>query len=166
MDGGVILNYPVKLFDRERYIDMVNEPEAARRVEYYNRENAAFLLDNPDRSPYVYNRQTLGLRLDTSEEIGLFRYNQPVKGKKIEDFFDYAKALISTIMTVQENQRLHGDDWHRTLYINTLDVNTTDFDISQPKKTALIKEGISGAEKYFRWFEDETENPANRMPHD
>jgi len=163
VDGGVILNYPVKLFDREKYIDMTSEAEAARRVEYYNQENAAFLLEQPDRSPYVYNRQTLGLRLDTAEEIGLFRYNQPTSGKKIEDFFDYAKALISAVMAVQENQHLHGDDWQRTLYINTLDVGTTDFDISPEKKSALIKEGIVGAEKYFKWFESASENPVNRM---
>lgn len=163
VDGGVILNYPVKLFDREKYIDMKNEAEAARRVEYYNRENAAFLLDQPDRSPYVYNRQTLGLRLDTSEEIALYRYNEPVAGKKIDDFFDYLKSLISAVMSVQENQHLHSDDWQRTLYINTLDVKTTDFDISREKKNALINEGISGAETYFKWFESESESPINRI---
>jgi NTE family protein len=163
VDGGVIINYPVKLFDREKYIDMENESEAARQAEYYNRENAEFLLNQPDRSPYVYNRQTLGLRLDSSEEIGLFRYNEPVSGKKIDNFFDYAKALISAAMKVQENQHLHSDDWQRTLYINTLDVGTTDFDLSQEKKIALIKEGIKGAEKYFQWFENINENPVNRI---
>lgn len=163
VDGGVIINYPVKLFDREKYIDMVNEPEALRRVEYYNRENAEFLLNQPDRSPYVYNRQTLGLRLDSSEEIGLFRYGEPVSGKKINDFFDYAKGLVSAVMKVQENQHLHSDDWQRTLYINTLDVGATDFDLCKEKKLALIKEGIKGAEKYFEWFESAAENPVNRM---
>jgi NTE family protein len=142
---------------------MENESEAARQAEYYNRENAEFLLNQPDRSPYVYNRQTLGLRLDSSEEIGLFRYNEPVSGKKIDNFFDYAKALISAAMKVQENQHLHSDDWQRTLYINTLDVGTTDFDLSQEKKIALIKEGIKGAEKYFQWFENINENPVNRI---
>jgi NTE family protein len=163
VDGGVIINYPVKLFDREKYIDIVNEPEAVRRVGYYNRENAEFLLNQPDRSRYVYNRQTLGLRLDSTEEIGLFRYGEPVRGKKIKDFFDYAKALVSATMKVQENQHLHSDDWQRTLYINTLDVGTTDFDLSKEKKLALIKEGIKGAEKYFEWFENSAENPVNRM---
>ncbi|NLN60115.1 MAG: patatin-like phospholipase family protein [Deltaproteobacteria bacterium] len=163
VDGGVILNYPVKLFDREKYIDMISEPQAARRVEYYNRENAEFLLKQPDRSPYVYNRQTLGLRLDSSEEIGLFRYGEPVDGEKIVDFFDYAKALISSVMKVQENQHLHSDDWQRTLYINTLDIGTTDFNLSKEKKLALIREGINGAEKYFEWFESPVESPANRI---
>lgn len=163
VDGGVMLNYPVKLFDRERYIDMTNEAEAARPVDYYNLENARFLLDRPGRSPYVYNRQTLGFRLDTAEEIALFRYDEPRQGKEIKNFTQYARALISAIMQVQENQHLHGDDWQRTLYINTLDVKTTDFDISDEKKADLIQEGIKGAEDYFKWFEDPAEQPVNRL---
>lgn len=158
-----MLNYPVKLFDRERYIDMDNESEAARYVEYYNRENASFLLDQPGRSPYVYNRQTLGLRLDTQEEIALFRYDEPLQGKQINRFPEYAKALIGALMQVQENIHLKSDDWQRTLYINTLDVGTTDFDITEEKKKELVNEGIKGAENYFRWFEDPEENPVNKV---
>ena len=163
VDGGVMLNYPVKLFDRLRYIDKTDQAAAARYVEYYNRENASFLLSQPDRSPYVFNCQTLGMRLDTTEEIGLFRYNEPQKGKPIKDFTQYARALIAAFMQVQENQHLHSDDWQRTLYINTLDVGTTDFDLSDEAKTALMQEGIKGAETYFQWFENPVENPVNRL---
>ncbi|MGA7878535.1 MAG: patatin-like phospholipase family protein [Desulfoferrobacter sp.] len=163
VDGGVMLNYPVKLFDRQKYIDMESEAQAARLVDYYNKENARFLLERPDRSPYVYNRQTLGLRLDTAKEIGLYRYDEPQQGKEIKSFTQYAKALTSAFMQVQENQHLHSDDWQRTLYINTLDVKTTDFDLSDEKKDALVREGIKGAENYFQWFEDPQEQPVNRM---
>jgi NTE family protein len=163
VDGGVMLNYPVKLFDREHYIDLKKESAAARSTDYYNKENARFLLENPGRSRYVYNCQTLGMRLDTSEEIALFRYNEPVKGKEIKKFTDYARCLLSAIMQVQENQHLHGDDWQRTIYINTLDVKTTDFDLSDDKKEALLQEGINGAENYFRWFEDPQEKPVNKI---
>lgn len=163
VDGGVMLNYPVKLFDRERHIDMKKESVGARAAEYYNKENARFLLDNPGRSRYVYNCQTLGLRLDTSEEIALFRYNEPINSKKIKTFTDYARSLLSAIMQVQENQHLHSDDWQRTIYINTLDVKTTDFNLSDDKKEALLQEGINGAEDYFKWFEDPQEKPVNRI---
>jgi NTE family protein len=163
VDGGVQLNYPVKLFDRERYIDMVNELGAARRTDYYNKENARFQLERPDRSPYVYNRQTLGLRLDTTEEIGLYRYDEPIPGKQIESFTDYARALIAALMNTQENTHLHSDDWQRTVYINTLDVGTVDFDIPDSKKQVLVEQGIVGAERYFAWFEDPAESPVNRI---
>jgi len=163
VDGGVQLNYPVKLFDRERYIDLVNEPTAARRTPYYNEENARFQLDRPGHSPYVYNRQTLGLRLDRKEEIALFRYDEPIQGKPIENFGDYARRLIGALMNAQENMHLHSDDWQRTVYINTLDVGTTDFDVSDPTKQALIEEGIRGTEKYFGWFDNQAETPVNKV---
>lgn len=164
VDGGVMLNYPVKLFDRQRYIDMANEGDAGRFVAYYNCENARFLLEKPDRSPYIYNRQTLGMRLDTAEEIALFRYDEPKQGKDIKTFPGFARALIASLMQVQENMHLHSDDWQRTLYINTLDVKTTNFDLSDEKKRALVQQGILGAENYFKWFEDPQENPINRLP--
>ncbi len=163
VDGGVQLNYPVKLFDREKYIDMQKEAYAARRTEYYNRENAIFQLMRPGRSPYVYNRQTLGMRLDTRDQIGLFRHDEPLRGKPIRKFTDYAKALLTALMNAQEHMHLHSDDWQRTIYIDTLDVGTTDFDISEQKKQDLVRQGIEGAERYFQWFEDPAESPVNRI---
>jgi len=163
VDGGVQLNYPIKLFDRKRYIDMRKDRKAARTTEYYNKENARLELQRPGRSPYVYNCQTLGLRLDKKEEIGLYRYDEPTKGIPIEGFTDYARALFGALMNVQSNLHLHGDDWQRTVYINTLDVGTLDFDLSDSEKDALIEEGIGGTERYFVWFEDPNESPANRL---
>ena len=98
------------------------------------------------------------------EEIGLYRYAEPRQGEEISNFTQYARALVSAFMQVQENQHLHGDDWQRTLYINTLDVKTTDFDLTDGQKAALIQEGIDGAERYLQWFEDPGEAPVNRMP--
>jgi NTE family protein len=162
VDGGVQLNYPVKMFDREKYVDR-NESYAIRRTDYYNKENAALLLARPGRSPYVYNCQTLGLRLDTQEQIGLYRYDEPLVGKPITKFTDYARALLQALMNAQENQHLHADDWQRTIYVNTLDIGTTDFDLSAQKKQLLLSQGIDGAETYFRWFEDPSETPINRI---
>jgi NTE family protein len=164
VDGGVQLNYPVKLFDRASFIDLQREPEAIRRTDYYDRENAVFLQARPGRSPYVYNRQTLGLRLDTREEIARYRYNEPLAGRPITRFDHYARALLRGLMNAQEHVHLHSDDWNRTVYIDTLDVGTTDFDIPDSKKLALLQQGATGAETYFRWFDDPAESPANRVP--
>ncbi|MBT8366820.1 MAG: hypothetical protein KJP23_19185 [Deltaproteobacteria bacterium] len=88
---------------------------------------------------------------------------QGSKGKKIKSFTDYARSLISAVLQVQENQHLHSDDCQRTIYIDTLDVRTTDFDLSDQKKNELLQSGINGAESYFQWFEDPQEKPANKI---
>ncbi|MFV0376444.1 MAG: patatin-like phospholipase family protein [Mangrovibacterium sp.] len=162
VDGGAMQNYPVKLFDRLKYINQ-EELDAVRATDYYNKENARFLLDNPGRSPYIFNCQTLGMRLDGREEIALFRYNEPLQGKQIKNFTAYAKALMAAAMQVQENQHLHSDDWQRTVYIDTLDIKATEFDLNGGQKAALVEQGIAGAETYFKWFEDLTESPVNRI---
>lgn len=165
VDGGMQLNYPVKLFDRLRYVDLEGgEGYAARSTGYYNAENARMALARPGRSPYVYNRQTLGMRLDTTDEIARYRYGEPLQGRPIRGFTGYARALFRGLLNVQENLHLHSDDWQRTVYIDTLDVGTLDFRIPDDRKEALVEQGILGAERYFAWFEDPAEAPANRIP--
>src|SRR5690606_16205893 len=142
------------LFDRLRYIDEEEQEHAARSTEYYEEENLRFEAVRPGRSPYIYNRQTLGLRLDTREEIALYRYDEPPQGKPIRKFTDYARALLQAVMNAQDAVHLHSDDWQRTVYIDTLDVRATDFKISPERKADLVREGERAAERYFDWFDD------------
>ena len=164
VDGGVIRNYPVRLFDREKYIDKVNEADAATTPDYYEEENKVFLKLKPVRSPYIYNKQTLGLRLDTRAEIALFRYDEKPKGKPIKGFTDYANALFGSIMQVQNSQHLRSEDWQRTIYIDTKDVGNTDFDLKDEEKASLVKCGKDCATGYFDWFKGQEEIPKNRIP--
>ncbi len=161
VDGGLFNNYPVKLFDREKYIDDADMAGNARKTKYYNAENKR---KPPKSSRYVYNKETLGFRLDTKQEIAIFRDGAQPPQKKIEDFFDYSLAIFGAVMNVQNSQHLHSDDWHRTIYIDTLDVDTTDFDLSDAKKKKLVREGVKGVTKYFKWYDKPPagETPANK----
>jgi len=164
VDGGLFSNYPVKLFDRLKYVAEADQARNLRRPDYYESENDKVdLATNSDFSPYVYNKETLGFRLDSSDEIAVFRDRQPPPSKHIDGFFDYASALLGAIMNVQNNQHLHSDDWQRTIYINTLDVNTTDFGIGRDEKQNFIKQGALGVAKYLEWFDkaDPDDIPVN-----
>lgn len=161
VDGGVLNNYPVKLFDREKYVTKEKHDLMTVRTEYYQEENESFLKKHTDRSPYTYNKETLGFRLDSKKEIASFRYNEP-QVDKIDRFFEYIKALIKTILESQGNTHLHDDDWQRTIYIDTLGVSTTDFNLSDDLKRQLEESGRKGAEEYFKWFDDPANQPANR----
>ena len=162
VDGGVLNNYPIKLFDREKYIAPDNRPRMAMETDYYRKENRRFLKKHPSGSPYVYNRETLGLRLDSRQEIGVLRYGAEPAHHKIDDLFDYIKALMTTILESQGNAHLHSDDWQRTIYIDTLGVSTTDFDLDDRMKKRLENSGRKGAAAYFRWFNSRRETPVNR----
>ncbi|MFP3867555.1 MAG: hypothetical protein ACLFUU_05240 [Desulfobacteraceae bacterium] len=45
---------------------------------------------------------------------------------------------------------------------DTLGVKTTDFELSEERKTDLLKSGRDCTEAYLRWYEDLRNHPANR----
>jgi len=157
VDGGLLDNYPVKLFDRKKYVE-----EYAATPSYYRAHNEQLVRQGKTISPYVFNMETLGFRLDTASEIPVFRDQAEPPRHKVDDFFDYVYALVDTVMNAQESQHLHNDDWQRTIYIDTLGVRTTDFDLSDEKKEALVKSGKENTERYFAWYDDPASRPANR----
>ena len=162
VDGGALNNYPIKLFDREKYIEPDNVESMAIRTKYYKKENKRFLRKHPNSSPYVYNCETLGFRLDSKQEIGVFRYGAEPAHDEIKDFFDYVVALVGTVIESQGNTHLHSDDWQRTIYIDTLGVGTTDFGLSTETKAKLEASGHKGATNYFKWYDSKNSDPVNR----
>jgi NTE family protein len=162
VDGGALNNYPVKLFDREKYIDADNVKKLGIQTDYYKKENKRFLRDHPNSSPYAYNCETLGFRLDSKQEIGVFRYGAEPVHHEINDFFDYVVSLVGIVIASQGNTHLHSDDWQRTIYIDTLGVGTTDFDLSAAVKAKLEVSGHKGATTYFKWYDNKKSNPINR----
>jgi len=159
-DGGLMDNYPVKLFDREKYIE---KPESARKTEYYENHNKMIQKHRKYISPYVYNKETLGFRLDTAKEIAVFRDQAEPVRNNINNFFDFTKVVILALFNIQESMHLHSDDWQRTIYIDTKGVKTTDFSLDMKRKKDLINAGKEGVKNYFNWFDDPNESPINRI---
>jgi NTE family protein len=163
VDGGLLDNYPVKLFDREKYLAEKDLGVHCTEPGYYKKHNRALKRRGKKISPYVFNKETLGFRLDSAKEIAVFRDQAEPEVHKIDDFFSYAWGLVKTVLDSQASQHLHGDDWQRTVYIDTLGVKTTEFDLSDAKKKALAKSGKENTEKYFKWYDNPREKPANRI---
>lgn len=159
VDGGVLDNYPIKMFDRERYIQ---KEENARRTAYYDAINSEFLGRNPQSSPYAYNKETLGFRLDGKDEISLFRDQKEPQLRKIDGMFSFIKGVALTYLDAQNNAHLHSDDWQRTIYIDTLGVGTTEFSLPDTKKEALLASGYTWAGTYFDWYDKPDSAAANK----
>lgn len=130
VDGGVLDNYPIRLFDREKYV--ANRDRKRHTATPPSRQAAHYARANRERrgntSPFVYNRETLGFRLDS--------------------------------------RHLQSDEWHRTVYINTLGVGTTDFDLDAETKAKLELSGQADTERYFEWYDKTApdDRPLNRPP--
>ncbi|MCB1195637.1 patatin-like phospholipase family protein [bacterium] len=155
VDGGVLNNYPVKMFDRASYVERHSVKKA-----YYEADNAQ---SGQNHDPHVYNCETLGFRLDSNSQIKFFvEKTQPVS-RPISNVMVFLKQLIGVLLNAQDAQHLHSDDWQRTIYIDTLGIGTTEFSLTEQKKQSLIESGKKGAAAYFKWYDDPQSTPANRV---
>ena len=66
-------------------------------------------------------------------------------------------------MRSQVNRHLESGDWHRTVYIKTLGVGTTEFDLDYEPKRNLEASGRGRYRKVFRLVISERP-PDNRAP--
>jgi NTE family protein len=136
VDGGVSWNYPVNLFDDTRY---VTQSQNAEKVAYNT---------NPG---YVFNYETLGFRLDSTKVIEYNKDNWKSEPVQINNIKDYAVGLVNFLMEMANKKHLHQNDWNRTIFIDTLDVKTTDFKLSSAKINELLARGRTGVSEYFKW---------------
>ena len=154
VDGGLLENYPIKTFDQVNYIANAN---SIRRTEYYDTINTKCMQKGIAKTEYVYNKETLGFRLDSSDEISMYLGQGSAEVKEIKNFLGYTKALVTTLIDFQNNVHLHSDDWQRTIYIDTLGVGSVDFAISDEKKTDLLNSGKQYTESYLEWYNNDEE---------
>ena len=150
VDGGLLRNYPVKIFDREKYLPEDCRERHSFATEYYAADNAGRRAGS---SAYVYNKETLGFRLDPREKINVLRDAGRPRRRKIKDLFDFVSSVVGTVLDVQQSMHLHSDDWQRTIYIDSLEVGTFDFKLKAARKTALVEQGRLGVLEYLDWYE-------------
>lgn len=132
VDGGVYYNYPINIFDDKRYLFDLEMGESIGKV--------------------FYNKETLGFRVDTPEEINQELKNEPLPDLKIESLKDYIQALIGGLIDIANKRHLNDFDWHRTVYINSLGISATDFSLSRKDKINLMESGKKGILDYYTWF--------------
>ncbi|HYG65450.1 MAG TPA: patatin-like phospholipase family protein [Thermoanaerobaculia bacterium] len=127
VDGGVLRNYPLDLFDRAKFIH----------------EHA------PDPEKEEVNGLTLGLHLNTPAGTGADR--------PIDSLPDYVKSLFETILGLQVDQfEADPCSLARSAQIDDLGIPTADFNLTEPQKRALICSGRRHTGEYLqRWRPDE-----------
>ncbi|WP_223290203.1 patatin-like phospholipase family protein [Nitratidesulfovibrio sp. SRB-5] len=123
VDGSVVWNYPISLYDRVRYV----VPGAAREVHPESRDEDAVVL----------NRETLGLMVETrSANEGIVR-----ESGQITDFRTYLRSIIGFMTDSMHSAYLSEADWKRTALIDALGIRSTDFHIGKDVVESLISSG-------------------------
>ncbi len=133
VDGGLLANYPLDLFDDPRY------------------QSAGAAPASP--GPFV-NPETLGLRLDRAAQIALDTLPAAATTRRrelapydVSDFGSYLGALYTVAL---ENLNLaQPTDWPRTISINTLNFNPKIKRISAGQKAQLMESGRQGVRAFL-----------------
>ena len=126
VDGGMLSNYPVWLFDCEDDED----PEWP---------TFGLLLVEP--SP----KTPIGERLPPPERAP----------RGIGGLLKYVRAMASTMMEAHDRLYVEKADFARTIPIPTLGIGTTEFAITGARKEALYESGRAAAEEFLRTWDFE-----------
>ncbi len=132
VDGGLLHNYPVDLFDHPRYFP------------------AGLVPPPPDARGRTFNPETLGLRLDREEQIRLDTTatgRQELARYDITDFASYCGALYS--VALENLNAAQPADWQRTVSISTLGFSPRVRRVSGTQKALLLASGQAGVQQFF-----------------
>ena len=132
VDGGLLANYPVGLFDYPRYFSTA--PVVA-----------------PDAHGHVFNSETLGLRLDRAEQIPLDNAptgRQQLAPYPITDFNTYMAALYT--VALENLNPMQPADRQRTISIDFLNFSPKIKRISAAQKQQLMDSGRKGVQAFFK----------------
>lgn len=131
VDGSVVWNYPISLYDKVRYV----ASNAARGA----------YSGGQDEDAVALNRETLGLMVETrSGGDRVVRDCSP-----ITDFRTYLRSILGFITDSMHSAYLSEADWKRTALIDALGVRSTDFHIDREVVGSLIGSGDRCIEEFI-----------------
>ena len=123
VDGGVLDNYPLHIFDGK----FPGDP------------NARLNLCPP-------NPKVLGINIISNQETDNYHSNER---KDISNIIDYSITFITTFLTENERRVMTPSYWHRTINLITPSYPLTHFTLTQNQKDYLIKLGSVFVQKFF-----------------
>ncbi len=125
VDGGLLNNYPIRIFDTKEEINNIEK--------------------------HYINMETLGFRLVTNEQKS--NYENSCKNEFITNAASSLPFIIMLFNVYHRREEiLHSKssfDKKRTVYIDSLDISTLDFDLTKEKKENLIESGRNAVNDYI-----------------
>lgn len=125
VDGGILGNFPIYIFD-----DVEESDSSGNEI----RE---------------YNYGTLGIRIDTDEQIEKDKIDQELVSIDIVDFKSFINSFyVLTIESLNRHQ-LTDQDWKRTISVSSLGIGPKLKRLSQEQKQNLMYSGEKAVVDYF-----------------
>jgi NTE family protein len=125
VDGGITQNFPIHIFDKLKYLN-----------------------DTDTSSAFAFNTRTLGIRLDSDQQIEYDLKNKGIAPYPISNFKSYVSAFYNIVIENLNRHKLTEKDWNRTISISTAGIGPKVKRISEKNKNILIDSGRKGVVRF------------------
>ena len=125
IDGGVVANFPIRLFDSTKY------QQAAQANEYHS------------------NPETLGFRIDREEQIANDHAGNGLADMPVNNLDTYVTAFYTLVIEQMNRQQLTKEDWTRTVSISDGTIAPRIRKLSADEVQLLMKNGSVATKIYL-----------------
>lgn len=123
IDGGLLANYPIFLFDE--------------------------ITDSNGLTRRTPNPATLGVRMDTDNQMHHDSTDHELEPQSISSISDYAGALFILTVESLNRQWLTKEDWNRTISVSSLGIGPKIKRMSEDQKQAFFDSGAAAARLFL-----------------
>ncbi|MBD1398912.1 patatin-like phospholipase family protein [Pontibacter sp. JH31] len=124
VDGGIIGNFPITIFD-------------------------SITTDSANNQHRVPNFQTIGVRIDSDQQIQHDADSRELAPIQIRNLNDYMSALYILVIENLNRHELTDDDWARTISVSSVGISPRIKRMSREEKERLIQSGRDYTMKYM-----------------
>jgi len=128
VDGGILGNFPIFLFD-------------------------SIYSDSAGNVVRVANKNTIGIRIDTESQIKNDSINQELVEMPIDDLTSYINAFYNIIIENLNRPQLTDQDWKRTISVSSVGIGPKIKNLSTEQKSALVESGKRSVIQFFNDLE-------------
>lgn len=125
VDGGILGNFPITLFD-------------------------SVATDSANRQHRIPNRSTIGVRIDSDQQIERDANSRDLAPLQIRNLSDYMSALYILVIENLNRHELTDDDWARTISVSSVGISPRVKRMSKEQKERLIQSGRDYTLAYIR----------------
>lgn len=125
VDGGIVANYPIRLFDSTKYWETSKANE------------------------FGFNPETLGFRIDRDDQIANDREGKGLANMPVTTLNTYISAFYNMVIENLNRQLLTNEDWRRTISISDGYVQPRIRKLSVDEVGVLLENGALATRMYF-----------------
>jgi NTE family protein len=124
VDGGIIANFPIELFDE-------------------------YVVDSTGEEHRIPNPKTLGIRMDSEDQIENDKKDLGLAEKEISDLRSYIEALYVFTYEHLNRSQLTPEDWERTISVSSAGIGPRIKKLKMEEKEKLMNSGKEAVIEFF-----------------